>query len=429
MLLFCPVHYRKDVGCYYVVNMRVKKKLLVVSQHFWPETFRINDLCDFLQEKDCEIEVLCGIPNYPKGQFFDSYSYLKNRKQYHKGVEVHRALEIPRGDNSTLRIFLNYVSFPIASLFHVPRLITKKFDKIFLFQTSPVMMTVAGILVGRIKHIETTMYVLDLWPENLFSVIDIKNPFMRKLATSISHWHYKHVDKLIVLSEKMKTRLVEVTGIAPEKIIVIPQVCEKIYETDIHDKKLAARFKNSFNILFTGSITPAQSFETIIAAAKKLKRDDMKDIKWIIVGDGMSRKWLEDEIKKNDLSDSFVFEGQRPIEDMPKYSGIADALVGCLVKSDLLEATVPAKVMSYIASGKPIVLAMDGEVQTLINDTIKCGYAGETGNDQVLANNIKRLYNLSPSERTKMGKRARDYHFKHFERNLVLSKLYTFIFK
>lgn len=409
--------------------MGAKKKLLVVSQHFWPETFRINDLCDFLLDKDCEIEVLCGIPNYPKGKFFDGYSYFKSLKQSHKGIEVHRALEIPRGNNSNLRIFLNYVSFPIASLFHIPRLLTKRFDKIFLFQTSPVMMAIAGIIVGRIKRIETTMYVLDLWPENLFSVIVIKNPILRKLATNVSHWHYKHVDKLIVLSEKMKDQLVEVTGINPKKIIVIPQVCEKIYETDIHDKKLAARFKDGFNILFTGSITPAQSFETIIAAAKKLRSDGIKDINWIIVGDGMSRKWLENEIKKNDLSESFIFEGQHPIEDMPRYSGIADALIGCLVKSDLLEATIPAKVMSYIASGKPIVLAMDGEVQTLINDTIKCGYAGETGNSQMLADNIKRLYGLSSSERAKMGKRAREYHFKHFERNLVLGKLYTFIFK
>ena len=408
--------------------MKSNKKLLVVSQHFWPETFRINDLCDFLLEKNCDIEVLCGIPNYPKGKVFDGYSVFKNRKQYHKGMLVKRALEVPRGTNTNFRIFINYVSFPFAGLFHIPRFLTKDYDKIFIFQTSPVIMGLPAILLGKLKRIETTMYVLDLWPENLFSVLDIKNKFLRKLATKISHWHYRHTDKLIVLSEKMKSRVMEVTNIAEENIIVIPQVCEKIYETDIVDKKLATKFSKGFNVLFTGSITPAQSFETIIAAAKQLKSEGLKDINWIIVGDGMSRKWLEDEVKKAGLTNNFHFEGMKPMEDIPRYTTMADLLVGCLVKSDLLEATIPAKVMSYFAAGRPMVLAMDGEVQKLINNVVKCGYVGPTEDSKALAENIKKIYKLSERGRKAMGDRGRDYHFKHFERNINLKKLHDFIF-
>jgi len=406
----------------------MSSKVLVICQHFWPESFRINDICDFLVEKECEIDVLCGIPNYPKGQFFEGYSTFHNRKQSHNGVNIWRAYEIPRGSNTNLRVFLNYISFPISSLFHIPRLLTKKYDKIFLYQLSPVMMPIAGIIVGKIKKTETTMYVLDLWPENLFSVLDIKNPFLRKLATRISHWHYRHVDKLVVLSEKMKTRLIEVTGVANEKIIILPQACEKIYETEIHDKKLSQRFKGKFNILYAGNISPAQSFETIISAAQKLANDGLTDINWIIVGDGMSRKWLENRVKEADLEQYFIFEGQKPIDDIPRYTSMADVLVGCLVKSDLLEATIPAKVMSYLASGKPMVLAMDGEVQDLVNNTVKCGYASPTEDGSTLAQNIKRIYDLPTKERAAMGARGKKYHFAHFERNLILNKLYGFIF-
>lgn len=406
----------------------MSKRLLVVTQHFWPETFRINDLCDYWVDKNYDVEVLCGIPNYPLGKFFDGYSYFKKRNQAHKGIHIRRAFEIPRGNNTNKRIFLNYVSFPLASLFHIPRLLTKKFDHIFLFQTSPVMMAISGIIVGRIKNIETTMYVLDLWPENLFSVLNVKNKALRKIATRVSHWHYNHVDKLVVLSEKMKARLIDVTGIEPEKIIVIPQVCEKIYETDIRDEQLEKRFKNKFKILFTGSITPAQSFETIIAAADQLKTEGLDDIVWIIVGDGMSREWLEDEVKKAKLTESFSFEGLKPMGDIPKYTTAADLLIGCLVNSDLLEATIPAKVMSYFAAGRPIVLAMDGEVKDLVNITIKCGFVGPAGNAKVLAANIKKVYELTTSERKKMGQRGRDYHFKHFERSMILAKLDRFIF-
>lgn len=408
--------------------MANRKRVLVVCQHFWPEAFRINDITDYLVEKQCEVDVLCGIPNYPKGQFFEGYSVFRNRKQNHNGVRIRRAYEIPRGSNTNLRIFLNYISFPFASLFHIPRLLTKSYDKILLYQLSPVMMSIAGIIVGKIKRIETTMYVLDLWPENLFSVLNVRNRFLRSLITAISHWHYKHVDKLVVLSEKMKRRLMEVTGISDDKIVVLPQACEKIYEQDIDDKELAKRFEGKFNILYAGNISPAQSFETVIEAAKKLKSDGFVDINWIIVGDGMSRKWLEEEVKKANLQDYFTFEGQKPVEDIPRYTAFADALLGCLVKSDLLEATIPAKVMSYFAAGKPMVLAMDGEVKELVNTTIQCGYVGQTEDPRTLARNIKRIHGLSPEERREMGVRGKSYHFAHFERNLILGKLFKFIF-
>jgi len=288
------------------------------------------------------------------------------------------------------------------------------------------MMSIAGIIVGKLKRIETTMYVLDLWPANLYSVLDIKSPFLRKIARSVSNWHYRHVDKLMVLSEEMQTALMEVTGIPQDRIIVLPQACEKVYEEKKVDKALREKFKSGFNILFAGNISPAQSFETIVAAAVELQKDGIKDINWIIVGDGMSRKWLEDEVSKAKL-DNFFFEGFKPISDIPKYTDIADVLVGCLVKSDLLEATIPAKVLSYFAAGRPIVLAMDGEARELVNK-VRCGYAGPTEDSKTLAENIKKIYKLPAVERNSMGKRSREYHFKHFERNLVLNKMYEFIF-
>ena len=404
------------------------KKILIVCQHFWPESFRINDIVYYFVEENCKVDVLCGIPNYPGGKFFEGYSLFKNRKQQKGKINITRSLEVPRGNNSNFRIFINYISFPISSIFHIPKLLTKKYDKIFIYQLSPVMMTIAGILVGKLKKTETTMYVLDLWPENMFSVLNITNRILRKIATKISHWHYKKVDKIIVLSERMKQQIVKITKIDNNKIIVLPQTCEKIYETNIHDKIISDKFSGGFNIVYTGNISPAQDFETIIKAAKKLRADNINDIKWIIVGDGMSKKWLENEVKDNHLTDCFYFEGQKPIEDMPKYTDVADILIGCLISSELLEATIPAKVMSYIASGKPLVLAMGGEVQTLINDTIKCGLAGPAGDADTLCDNILKLYHMKTAERSSMGSRGKEYHFNNFERSIILNKLYNFVF-
>lgn len=407
----------------------MSKRILIVGQHFWPESFRINDIADFFaNEKGYTVDVLCGLPNYPSGSFPKDYGYFKNRRQVYKNINIRRAFEIPRGNNSNFRIFLNYISFPFFSLFHIPRLMTKKYDKIFIYQLSPVMMSIAGIWLGKLTRTETTMYVLDLWPENLYSVINIKNRFLRKVAASVSHWHYRRVDKLVALSDAMKEKLIAITNISPDKITVIPQAAEKLYEQQIKDPELQKRFKDTFNIVFTGNISPAQSFPTMIQAARILKKRGLQDIRWVIVGDGMSKKQIEEEVKIQKLDDIFVFEGQKPITDMPKYTAIADGLVGCLVKSNLLEATIPAKVMSYIASGKPLILAMDGEVQQLINDTIKGGFVGPTEDAVTLAANIEKLYSLSPEDHKKIQKRLERYHREHFERNLLLERLTAFIF-
>lgn len=404
-------------------------KILVVCQHFWPESFRINDIVEYLLEKNIEVDVLCGRPNYPSGKLSEGYTLFNRRKENFKGATIYRSFEVPRGNNSNKRIFLNYVSFPLSSIFHIPQLLFKKYDRILLYQLSPVMMTVAGIIIGKLRRTETVMYVLDLWPENLFSVLNIKNKAMRALVTKISHWHYKKADKLVALSQAMKQRLLEITGKSNDDIIVLPQAAETLYETHIEDGDLIDRFKDTFNVVFTGNISPAQSFSTMINAAEIIKNKGISDIRWVIVGDGMSRKGVEKEIKRRNLSDVFVFEGHKPVSDMPKYTNVADVLVGCLVKSELLEATIPAKVMSYIASAKPIVLAMDGEVQELIEDKINCGYVGPTEDAAAFANNIMRVYNLSTKERSKLSLNAQKYHFKYLERNIILGKLIEFIKK
>jgi colanic acid biosynthesis glycosyl transferase WcaI len=372
--------------------------------------------------------VLCGLPNYPKGELFPGYSWKGPYNERHCGVRIFRVPEIPRRGNSGLRIFLNYVSFPLASLFRLPALMFQRYDRIFIYQLSPVMMSIAGIVLGRIKRVQTTMYVLDLWPENLFSVLPVENPLARRLATAVSHWHYRQVDKLVVLSSLMKRRVLEASKLDPGKVAVLPQACEKFYEVDIADESLTERFSGRFNVVFTGNMSPAQSFETMIEAAELLRERGHQEVRWIIVGDGMSRREIELSVESRGLGDCFEFVGQVSPERIPAYTTIADVLVGCLVKSALLEATIPAKVLSYVAAGRPVVLAMDGEVGDLIRNSA-CGLVGPAGDAHALAANLESILSLPVSERRQLGDNARKYHFMHLERNIVLGKLTDFVFK
>lgn len=401
-------------------------KILVVTQHYWPESFRINDLCEGFVEQGHEVEVLCGQPNYPQGQWYPGYGPFKNRKEVHNGVKIRRTFEVKRGNNSYIRIFFNYIMFPMASLTHMHYLKKQNYDKIFLYQTSPVMMSIAGILLGRKKKIETTMYVLDIWPQNLYSLLNFKSKFIRKILENISAWHYKNVTRLVTVSNRLREHMIDELDINPENICFIPQCCEKLYEKTILDEELEQRFSKGFNIVFTGNISPLQSFETILESAKMLKADGLKDINYIIVGDGMSAGWLKDEVEKADLIENFFFEGFRPVEDIPKYTHIADALIACLSKNGLEDFNIPAKVMSYIASGKPVLLSMNGEVRHIIKQA-ECGYTCEAEDSIGLYNNIKDLYCLEKEELKKLGENASKYHLENFERNKNLVKMLDFI--
>lgn len=402
-------------------------RLLVVCQHYWPESFRITDLVSYFTERGVEVDVLCGLPNYPSGEFSPGFSYRGPYRQRHEGVDVFRVPEIRRGDNSNVRIGLNFLSFPVFSLLRVPQLAGRRYDAVLAYQLSPVMMSLAAVVLARFKRIPLTMYVLDLWPENLFSVLPLEQGLPRTVLTRHSHWYYRQADRLVALSARMAERLAEVSRHSRDEITVLPQACEKLYETTIPDPDLEARFAGTFRVVFTGNISPAQSFGTMVEAARLLVDRGLSDVRWIIVGDGMSRAEAEASVRAAGLTEYFSFEGMVPMADVPRYTHIADVLVGCLVTSDLLEATVPAKVFSYIASGRPIVLAMDGEVKELVEDQIGCGRVGPTQDAAALADGVAEIHALSSAERRVLGDRARRFHHAHLSRDLILAKLYDVV--
>lgn len=404
-----------------------KKRILIVGQHFWPETFRVTDICEGLVERGYEVDVLCGIPNYPAGKFFRGYGLFSKRRETYKGVNIIRVPEIPRGSNTNFRIFLNYVSYPFFALFYIPWLMTKRYDRILVYQLSPVLMALPGIVLSKLTGTKVFIYVPDFWPHSLFSVVDIQNERIRNALTKMSYWHYRKADGLIGVFKGIQTRFVSEVGVPKEKTLYIPQAPEKIYEQEIHDKKLEKRFKDTFNIVFAGNINPAQSFDTVVAAAKIVYDKGHKNLNYIIIGEGMSKKWLMSEVEKQGLSSQFTFEGLKPVEEVPKYQTIADALIVALSKSPLFEYGIPAKVQSYMASGRPIVAAMDGEGQNLINNS-GAGICVDSGDAEGLAKAIIDLVSMPQKKRLAFGKKGQKYHFTHFERENNLDRLIEFVF-
>ena len=397
-------------------------KILVVCQHYWPENFRINDLVDGFIERGHEVDVLCGQPNYPAGQFFEGYDSHSVKEEQHGKVKVYRTFEIKRGSNSNIRIFLNYITFPIASLFRVGKLKKKDYDRVFIYQLSPVMMGVAGQKLAKKKHIPCIMYILDIWPQNLYSVINFKNKLLRKMIYKEAMWNYRQPDRLITVSDKMKKYFMEKLNRTEDAVTFIPQCPEKLYEQRIEDEELKRRFGSCFNIVYTGNISPAQDIDTIVSAAKKCAEAGMQDVRFLIVGDGMSRTYFEEQVMKNGLSNFFCFEGLHPMADIPKYTGIADALLGTLKSEGLEDFSIPAKVMSYLAAGRPLLLAMEGEPESIVKEA-DCGFASKPGDFEGLFENICKLYNMTKMDRAILGENAFHYQQEHFERDRNIEKM------
>jgi colanic acid biosynthesis glycosyl transferase WcaI len=406
----------------------MRQKILIVSQHYWPESFRISDIAEGLVERGYQVDVLCGIPNYPSGKFFKDYGYFKNRRQLKDGVRIYRVPEVPRGNSSNTRIFLNYLSFPICALFYIPLFLFRGYDRILAYQTSPVYMSLPAIVIARLTRAPLYFYIGDFWPHCLFSVIEVKSRVVRGLLTRISYWHYRRATGAIAVHKGIGELLVSEVGLKRSQTLYIPQAPEKIYERRERDPELEARFKDRFVVLFAGNISPAQCFDVVTQAARIVKEKGYEDIHYVIVGDGMSRKWLENEVKTLGLEENFHFEGVHPVEDIPKYQTMCDALIVALSKSSVFEYVIPSKVYSYMASGRPIVGAMDGEGQRLINQYSSCGICGDSGDVQALAAAIMRIRDMPTNERTKMGEKGFSYYRKHFDREHNLDRLTEFVF-
>lgn len=404
--------------------MPSQKKILVVTQHFWPENFRINDIVEGFLQDGIAVDVLCGLPNYPKGEWFPGYSAAGPFEEEWHGARLYRCKEVPRRSNTSVNIFLNYVSWPWYAAHALHRL-PGGYDAVFCFNTSPVLMCWPAIRYAKKHHIPFTNYVLDIWPENLYSVLNVKNKALRAIAQGVSDALYKKADRLIAMSEPLQQRLCQRTGMPPQKIAVIPQYCEDFYAVPQPDAALQAQFGGRFNLVFTGTFTPAQSLETVITAVQDARSRGADMLHLLLVGDGMSRAALEAKVKELHAEDAVTFYGSVPATDIPKFTALADALIVCLSDSPDLGLTVPAKVASYMAAGKPVLASMDGVGNAAV--AAAGGLSSPACDAAALADNLLALTRMDAAQRAAMGQSAKEYYLAHYRRSELLRKLEHFI--
>jgi colanic acid biosynthesis glycosyl transferase WcaI len=394
--------------------------ILIVSQYFYPEIFRINDLANEFQSKGHQLTILTGTPNYPSGQFFDGYGIFKKNIDNYKGMRVLRCPLIPRGSASSLRLVLNYVSFVFSSIIASLFLLNKDYDIIFVFEPSPITVCLPAIFIKKIKKIPICFWVLDLWPESVISAGNFKTENISKLLNPLVKFIYNHSDKILVSSQGFIKSIVA-KGISKKKITYLPQWAETLFKpVKNHGNELSFIPNDSFKIMFAGNIGEAQDFPSIIKCASILKK--YQHIHWIILGDGRKKEWVQSEIKKQNLESNFHLLGKFPLEKMPSFYSQADCMLFSLKKDDIFSITVPAKVQTYLACAKPIIAMIDGEASKIIIDS-KAGFVSPSQSPVLLAKNIKKISLLSQNELNKLGKKAFNYYKSEFERSFLIEKI------
>lgn len=396
-------------------------KILIVTQYFWPEEFRINDICEGLKNQGHEVEIFTGMPNYPKGKLYEGYSLFGPYKEEYKGMKVIRFPIIPRGKSGGLNMVLNYLSFMINGSIRIIPTLFKRYDRVFMFQTSPITAAIPAIIYSKVKKVKSYIYIQDLWPETFYSIIPMKNDKLKRVFKSICTRIYKRFTTILISSKGYEDILVD-SGIDRDKIVYFPQWAEDLYSCKENVREKSE--DKQFNVTFAGNIGKAQSVDTIIKAAELAK--DIKEIKWNILGDGSDFENIKSMVRSCGLEDSVILHGRKPSTEMPKYFASSEGLIVTLRNEGILKVTLPAKVQSYMASGKPIIAAVSGEGSKVIKEA-ECGLTGEAEDHIALYNNIIKLYKMTKEERQVMGDRGKKFFDENFTRAKLLAELNNII--
>ena len=399
--------------------------ILIITQYFWPETFRINDLAESLVERGHCVTVLTGKPNYPTGDFYPGYGFLKKNRERYRSIDIIRAPLIPRGKNSKFRLALNYLSFAFfASIVSILK--CKKIDVVFVFEPSPITVGIPAIFYKKLKKTPILFWVQDLWPESVLAVEAIQSRIELKWLEKLVNYIYKNCDYILTTSRAYFDPIKKF-NVSENKLRYFPQMVEALYQPlrdishTVEAKLLKEKLLNEgFRVIFSGNIGIAQDIETILQSAVFLK--EYKAIKWIFLGDGSKRIWLQAEIQRKKLTETVIWLGQYPVETMPRFFACADALLVTLKKDPVFSLTIPGKIQSYLACAKPILAALDGEGRRIIEEA-KAGFGANSGDADMLAKNVLAMYHLHPDERIKMGDNGLKYFNQHFQRDILLHNL------
>jgi len=395
-------------------------KILVVSQYFWPENFRINELVVEWVKRGHQVTVLTGLPNYPEGKVFAHYQSAPATYAEYEGARVVRVPIIPRGKGK-IKLMLNYLSFALsASLLGAWKMRGESVEVIFVFEPSPILVGIPSAFLRWLKDAPQVFWVLDLWPETLRAVGVLKAHWMLHTVGRLVRWVYSRCDLILAQSKSFVGNIAHYAPIE-RRIEYFPAWADAIFDSGNDNPAPEVPLAQGvFTVLFAGNIGEAQDFPAILDAVEALQTRD--DIRWIIVGDGRMAGWVRQQIEMRGLAARVKMVGRHPLERMPSFFVHADALLVSLRDEAVFSMTIPGKLQSYLAAGMPVLAMLNGEGARIVEEA-GAGLVCKAGNGAELAAIVRRMASMDPAIRKEMGNNGRRLCEQEFNRERLIERL------
>lgn len=397
-------------------------KVLVVSQYFWPESFRINDVAHALTELGCEVTVLTGQPNYPDGVVYSGYRWWKVGRDDVGCVAVYRVPLIPRGRGVSWRLALNYSSFVVAGCLLAPALLVRRrFDVILVFGMSPILQAIPAVLLKWLRGVPLVTWVQDLWPESLAATGYVKNTWLLRIVGAVVRWIYRRNDLVLAQSHAFVRRIEALAG--GTRVVYHPNPGDAPRPPSRECTQRPVTLEPGFNVVFAGNLGTFQGLDTILEAAELLAEDVA--VRVVLIGSGSRREWVAQQVSKRQLR-NVQLRDRVAAQDVPLILEQASALLVSLTGDPTIALTIPSKLQTYLASGRPIIGALDGEGARIIVEAgagIVCG----AEDPSALASAVRTLARSSLDEREAMGRRGREYYLTNFAPALLSNRLLGYL--
>lgn len=385
-------------------------KLLILSQHFWPESFRISEVAQSLRAEGCEVSVLTGQPNYPEGKVFKGYRAWTTVKERYADCTVHRVPLFPRGRGGALRLVLNYLSFVVtAALIGSWMLRGQRFDVILVYAPSPILQAIPAVWLAWLKGAPLVTWVQDLWPESLVATGYVRDPRMLSAVAAVVRWIYRRNDLLLVQSRAFVKPVRSMAGRTP--VAYHPNPGELAFSALACTGNPAIALEPGFNVVFAGNLGTVQALDTVLAAAQLLRNE--ADVRFVLVGSGSRSEWLRQESERLGLT-NILLPGRFAPQQMPGILAQASALLVSLARDPTMAQTVPSKIQAYLAAARPIIASLDGEGARVVADA-GAGVTCPAEDAKALADAVRWLKALPPEERNRMALLGRSYYERHFD--------------
>ncbi len=395
-------------------------RLLVVSQYFWPENFRINDLVSEMVQRGHQVTVLTGVPNYPDGKVFQQFRDQSGLFSNYQGAEVIRVPMMARGQGG-LRLMLNYLTFAAsASILGPWKLRGRRFDVIFTYQTSPVTVGLPAAFLRKLKRAPMVLWVLDLWPDTLQAIGVVRSSAILQVVGRLVSFIYRRCDLILAQSQSFILKIRKYAG-DESRVVYFPSWAESVFDArQVVPASEVPLKPGSFTVMFAGNIGDAQDFPAILAAAECLKFHS--HIRWLIVGDGRTVQWVADEIKSRGLQGCVLMLGRHPVERMPSFFKHAKVLLVSLKDEPIFSLTIPGKLQSYLAAGMPVVAMLNGEGAEVVKRA-NAGLTCAAGDSAGLAAAVLALSEMNSEDLAAMGKNSLTVSGRDFDRVTLMNQL------